>query len=120
MDPISLYHDHVCKSGPFPSVTTHVLADHHDEVWRIEWSPNGNLLASASKDKSVVIWQLQPPTPGNRRQYSVAPLHRLKGHRAPVDALAWSPDGETLVTAADKQIFVWNAKVGVGSSRANR
>lgn len=111
MDPISLYHDHVCKSGSFPSVTTHVLADHHDEVWRIEWSPNGNMLASASKDKTVVIWQLQPPA-GGKRQYSMAPLHRLKGHRGPVDALAWSPDGETLVTAADKQIYIWNAKVG--------
>lgn len=56
---LSLYNDHQCVSGAFPSVTTHVLADHTDEVWRVEWSPDGNFLASASKDKTAVIWQLK-------------------------------------------------------------
>ncbi|KAL1406407.1 hypothetical protein Q8F55_008106 [Vanrija albida] len=113
-DPVSLYTDHQCVSGTFPSVTTHILADHTDEVWRIEWSPNGNYLASASKDKTVVIWALKTQ-PGESRQYSVEPLHHLKGHRGDVDALAWSPDGETLVTASDKQIYIWQAKAGTPS-----
>lgn len=55
----SLYTDHECRPGQFPSVTTHILADHTDEVWRIEWSPDGSMLASAGKDKQVVIWQLE-------------------------------------------------------------
>lgn len=55
----SLYVDHECKSGQFPSVTTHILADHTDEVWRVEWSPDGMMLASAGKDHQVVIWQLK-------------------------------------------------------------
>lgn len=58
-DPVSLYTDHQCASGSFPTVTTHILADHTDEVWRIEWSPAGDMLASASKDNTVVIWQLK-------------------------------------------------------------
>lgn len=58
-DPSSLYTDHECTSGQFPSVTTHILADHTDEVWRIEWSPDGMMLASAGKDRAVVIWQLR-------------------------------------------------------------
>ncbi|BEJ00907.1 hypothetical protein CcaverHIS631_0507640 [Cutaneotrichosporon cavernicola] len=111
-EPISLYNDHVCVSGTFPSVTTHVLMDHKDEVWRIEWSPDGNLLASASKDKTVVIWQLKPPSAGNGQQYSISFLHHLTGHRGAVDAMAWSPDSETLVTASDKQIYVWDIKEG--------
>jgi WD40 repeat protein len=111
-EPISLYTDHVCVSGTFPSVTTHVLMDHKDEVWRIEWSPDGNLLASASKDKTVVIWQLKPPSAGNGHQYSISFLHHLKGHRGAVDAMAWSPDSETLVTASDKQIYIWDVKEG--------
>lgn len=40
-------------------MTTHILADHTNEVWRIEWNPDGTLLASASKDRQVVIWQLE-------------------------------------------------------------
>ena len=55
----SLYANHVCSSGQFPSITTHILADHDDEVWRIEWSPDGMFLASAGKDKKVVIWRLR-------------------------------------------------------------
>ena len=55
----TLYTDHECASGQFPTVTTHVLADHTDEVWRIEWSPDGMMLASAGKDRTVVLWQLK-------------------------------------------------------------
>lgn len=58
-EPASLYVDHECGSGQFPSVTTHILADHTDEVWRIEWSPDGMLLASAGKDQQVVVWELK-------------------------------------------------------------
>jgi WD40 repeat protein len=57
--PQSLYTDHACRAGSFPTVTTHVLAAHTDEVWRIEWSPDGSMLASAGKDKQVVIWLLE-------------------------------------------------------------
>ncbi|WWC87896.1 uncharacterized protein L201_002795 [Kwoniella dendrophila CBS 6074] len=112
-DTISLYNDHRCESGQFPSVTTHVLADHTDEVWRIEWSPDGLFLASAGKDKTVVIWQLKiTPKEGGGSQYSVAPFQQLKEHTDPVEAMAWSPDGNTLITAADKNIYIWDVKTG--------
>jgi WD40 repeat protein len=55
----SLYKDHECKWGQFPNVTTHILADHTDEVWKIEWSPDGDYLASAGKEGVVVIWKLE-------------------------------------------------------------
>jgi len=55
----SLYLDHECSSGQFPDMTTHILADHTDEVWKLEWSPDGTMLASAGKDHMVVIWQLK-------------------------------------------------------------
>jgi WD40 repeat protein len=55
----SLYLDHECSSGQFPGMTTHILADHTDEVWKLEWSPDGTMLASAGKDHMVVIWQLK-------------------------------------------------------------
>lgn len=55
----SLYRDHQCATAQFPDVTTHILADHTDEVWRVEWSPDGLYLASAGKDRNVVIWKLE-------------------------------------------------------------
>ncbi|OCF31690.1 hypothetical protein I316_06697 [Kwoniella heveanensis BCC8398] len=109
----SLYIDHRCESGQFPSVTTHVLADHTDEVWKIEWSPDGMYLASAGKDKTVVIWQLKAtPKESGGTHYGVIPLLHLRDHHDPVDAMAWSPDGKTLVTGADQNVYVWNARTG--------
>jgi len=58
-EPSTLYADHECKNGQFPTITTHILADHTDEVWRLEWSPNGMMLASSGKDQKVVLWRLK-------------------------------------------------------------
>ena len=54
----SLYADHTCDTDLFPRVTTAILQVHTDEVWSLEWSHNGKFLASASKDKSVIIWSV--------------------------------------------------------------
>lgn len=54
----SLYTDHLCDENAFPRITTAILEGHTDEVWNLEWSHNGNYLATASKDKSVIIWRV--------------------------------------------------------------
>lgn len=41
-----------------PRVTTTILQKHIDEVWDLEWSHNGKFLASASKDRTVIIWSV--------------------------------------------------------------
>ena len=53
----SLYSDHQCNKSDFPRVTTIILQVHTDEVWNMEWSHDGLYLASASKDKSAIIWR---------------------------------------------------------------
>lgn len=110
---ISLYKDHECASGEFPSLCTHILADHSDEVWRIEWSPDGMMLASAGKDQTVVIWQLKiiDGEDGTVR-YGIDHLHILSEHRHPIDAMAWSPSGRTLVVGAEKNVYIWDIKTG--------
>ena len=55
--PFSLYSDHQCNKSDFPRITTTILEVHKDEVWNIEWSHDGAYLASASKDKSAIIWR---------------------------------------------------------------
>lgn len=57
--PISLYADHACDRTVFPTVTTHVLGGHTDEVWRVEFSHNGHYLATASCDSTVQIWTVK-------------------------------------------------------------
>lgn len=126
-EPSSLYTNHQCDAGQFPSITTHILADHTDEVWRIEWSPDGLMLASAGKDRLVVIWGLEVGLVGTRLfnklicdvplefengTWTVRPLHHLREHREPVDVMAWSPNGKTLVTGADKSLYLWDTQTG--------
>ena len=53
----SLYSDHRCNKSDFPRITTTILEVHKDEVWNIKWSHDGAYLASASKDKSAIIWR---------------------------------------------------------------
>ena len=53
----SLYSDHRCNKSDFPRITTTILEVHTDEVWNIKWSHDGAYLASASKDKSAIIWR---------------------------------------------------------------
>ena len=109
----SLYIDHQCQTNTFPSVTTHILADHTDEVWRIKWSPNGQLLASAGKDKLVVIWQLEPrSTSQSSPIHSIGPIRHLRDHKEAIDCMAWSADSRTLVIGADKEVYIWDVETG--------
>jgi len=40
------------------STTVKVLHLHKDEVWKILWSRDGNVLVSASRDGMMVIWSV--------------------------------------------------------------
>lgn len=53
---MSLYSDHYCEASMFPRLTTTILEVHTDEVWNVEWSHDGRLLASGGKDKLAIIW----------------------------------------------------------------
>ncbi|KAF8334203.1 WD40 repeat-like protein [Cantharellus anzutake] len=106
--PFSLLIDHDCGRAQFPGVTTNVLAEHDDEVWNVEWSPDGKFLASGGTDQNVFIWRI-----GARRECHVE--HVLRDFDGDISALAWSNDGTMLLTAADKTVKLWIVKTGVCS-----
>jgi hypothetical protein len=64
------------------------LKHHKDVVHCVAYNPDGSLLASASKDKTVAIW--------NTKTGIVEFV--LKGHADEVSSVAWSPDGQQLAT----------------------
>jgi len=82
--------DHQCSREMFPCETIQILGDHCDEIWYCKWSPNGRLLATGSKDYTVIIWELDTVTL-NLRHSKV-----LEGHSYGVAFLAWSPDSTKL------------------------
>ena len=86
-----------------------VLHDHCDEVWFCKWSPNGRLLASGSKDYTVIIWELDTNTMQLRQQKT------LEGHSYGVVYLAWSPDSTKLAVCGPDDwpdVWLWDVNSG--------
>jgi WD40 repeat protein len=57
-DSVSLFSDHHCDKLRFPSHPSTVLSGHTDEVWFVSFSKNHKYLASASKDHTVILWNV--------------------------------------------------------------
>ncbi len=90
------------------------LEGHSVAVYSIALSTDSSRLASASGDEAVRLqdktWnhvvQLWDGKTGNH-------LATLEGHSAPVQCVAFSPDGSTLVSASeDHTIRLWDGKMG--------
>lgn len=79
------------------------LAGHHAAVTALSFSPDGHLLASASADQTVRVWN----TAGG------VLLATFIGHGAAVTALSFSPDGRLLASAsADQTVRLWDTTSG--------
>lgn len=78
------------------------LSGHSDYVHDVEYAPGGELLASASKDGTVRLWDVATP-------HRPRPLAVLAGHTGEVVALAFAPGGRRLASGGDDgTIRLWD------------
>jgi RNA polymerase sigma factor (sigma-70 family) len=69
------------------------------QVFRVAFSPDGRLLATAGMEHVVSVWDA---VTGKQ-------VGRLEGHRGNVEALAFSPDGRRLASGSqDTTILIWD------------
>lgn len=102
----TLFSDHNCGKGQIPSQTSQVLQEHQDEVWFVEFSHSGKFLASCSKDKSVIVWEVGLD---GRLIFK----HRLFGHNASVSGVSWSPNDDQILTCGvEENVRRWDLSSG--------
>ena len=86
------------------------LRGHRDTVFGLAYSPDGSLIATASRDTTIRLWD------GRTAEYKKT----LRGHTGEVDTVAFSPDGLTLVSgSSDDTIRLWDVATGTTKLQFN-
>ncbi len=78
------------------------LEGHSDRVLSVSFSLDGQMIATASADKTVILWDSTGKSKG-----------KLVGHKGAVRSVSFSPDGKTIVTGSgDRTVTIWDSSTG--------
>ncbi|KAL4954044.1 WD40-repeat-containing domain protein [Aspergillus filifer] len=102
--------------GPTWGALTQTLQGHLGGVGSVAFSPNGNLLASSSNDRTIKLWN---PTTGELQQtltshhdYAAVALCLAFSPCDQVIALTFSPAGLLATGASDGTVSLWDTETG--------
>ncbi|QRW04758.1 hypothetical protein RhiLY_03757 [Ceratobasidium sp. AG-Ba] len=94
------------------------LGEHVALVKHLQFSPDGQFLATCSWDKTALIWKVgSGPSDGFEMLHKLLHTSRIGGF---VGQVAWSPSGDQLLTKQIKTVKVWDPKTGVCKRNIDR
>ncbi|KXT17582.1 hypothetical protein AC579_6167 [Pseudocercospora musae] len=109
----SLYTDHECSADDFPLHQQIELRNHSDEVWFLEFSHDGTMLATAGKEGLVVVYDTVKWRPLHEfREHERSPLSGAANSAGTADNnrgicyVAFSPDDQHLISCSQNNEFV--------------
>ncbi len=76
---------------------------HRANIYGIAFSPDGAVCATASRDKSVKLWDASTFDPVARLEL------KQGGHTHSVNAVLWNADGTLLTAGDDRSVRLWSA-----------
>jgi WD40 repeat protein len=80
-----------------------VYRNHSREVYALTWSPDSQIVATASLDETVQLWSAADAQP--RLTYN--------GHHGGVYAVMWEPSGQRIASGgADQTVQLWDPASG--------
>ncbi|XP_040472751.1 coronin-6 isoform X4 [Falco naumanni] len=89
-----------------------LVTGHTAPVLDIDWCPhNDNVIASASEDTTIMVWQIPDYVP---MRNITEPVVTLEGHSKRVSIISWHPTARNVLLSAgcDNLVILWNVGTG--------
>ncbi|MEO1654732.1 MAG: hypothetical protein AAFU64_14390 [Bacteroidota bacterium] len=100
---LSIYLCFIQVSAQSPELV--IQSGHYEAINGLAFSPNGKVLASASKDEKIIVWDVA----------SGKEFRKLLGHKKEVSSVIFSLDNQVLISGGgrlDPSLIFWDWKKG--------
>lgn len=87
---------------------TFILDGHKSSVLSVKFSQDGEVLATAGMDKSILLWSLPH---ANDRELSEN-YGMIEGHKSAVTSLSWLSPDKLASSSADMSVGIWDTNTG--------
>ena len=85
------------------------LSGHSRSVNSVSFSPDGQILASGSDDRTIKLWEVK----------TGKEIKTLSGHSYDVNSVSFSPDGKILASGSrDKTIKLWDFSLPIKAQKS--